>query len=149
MDGDVEPNSRGQSFGINRFVGFVQTERKLGDRMAIRFRYSLQNVKLFNLENIPDIEVTRNEPALRLGLVSAGFTRETRDNILSPTRGQLFSFDHTLAARELGGNESFNKFFGEYQRYDTPAALRGTTIAVAARLGLAGLFRVRTATATG
>ena len=142
VDGDIEPNSRGQSFGINRFVGFVQTERKLGDRMAIRFRYSLQNVNLFNLENIPDIEVTRNEPALRLGLFSAGFTRETRDNILSPTRGQLFSFDHTLAARELGGNESFNKFFGEYQRYDTPAALRGTTIAVAARLGLAGLYRV-------
>ncbi len=142
VNGDVEPNSRGQSFGINRFVGFVQTERKLGDRMAIRFRYSLQNVKLFNLENIPDIEVTRNEPALRLGLFSAGFTRETRDNILTPTRGQLFSFDHTLAARELGGNESFNKFFGEYQRYDTPAALRGTTIALAARLGLAGLYKV-------
>src|SRR5262245_31681747 len=142
VNGDVEPSSRGQSFGISRFVGFVQTERKLGDRMALRFRYSLQNVKLFNLENIPDIEVTRNEPALRLGLFSAGFTRETRDNVLSPTRGQLFSFDHSLAARPLGGNESFNKFFGEYQRYDTPAALRGATIAIAARLGLAGLYRV-------
>jgi outer membrane protein insertion porin family len=142
VNGDVEPSSRGQSFGISRFVGFAQTERKLGDRMALRFRYSLQNVKLFNLENIPDIEVTRNEPALRLGLFSAGFTRETRDNVLSPTRGQLFSFDHSLASRELGGNESFNKFFGEYQRYDTPAALRGTTIAMAARLGLAGLYRV-------
>jgi outer membrane protein insertion porin family len=142
VNGDIEPNSRGQSFGISRFVGFVQAERKLGDRMAVRLRYSLQNVKLFNLENIPDIEVTRNEPALRLGLFSAGFTRETRDNVLTPTRGQLFSFDHSLAARELGGNESFNKFFGEYQRYDTPGALWGATIAIAARLGLAGLFRV-------
>jgi outer membrane protein insertion porin family len=142
VNGDVEPSSRGLSFGISRFVGFFQTERKLGDRMAMRFRYSLQNVKLFNLENIPNIEVTRNEPALRLGLFSAGFTRETRDNVLQPSRGQLFSFDHSLAARELGGNESFNKFFGEYQRYDTPAALRGTTIAIAARLGLAGLYRV-------
>jgi outer membrane protein insertion porin family len=142
IDGNVEPSSEGQSFGINRFVGFVQTERKIGDRMAIRFRYSLQNVKLFNLDNIPDIEVTRNEPSLRLGEFSTGFTRETRDNVLSPTRGQLFSFDHSVAARELGGNESFNKFFGEYQRYDTPAALGGATIALAARVGLAGLFRI-------
>jgi outer membrane protein assembly complex protein YaeT len=142
VDGDVEPSSVGQSFGINRFVGFVQTQRRLSDRMALRFRYSFQNVKLFNLENIPEIEVTRNEPSLRLGEFSVGFTRETRDNALSPTRGQLFSFDHSLAARELGGNESFNKFFGAYQRYDTPKALWGTTIAVAARVGLAGLFRV-------
>jgi outer membrane protein insertion porin family len=71
-----------------------------------------------------------------------GFTRETRDNALWPTRGQLFSFDHSLAARELGGNESFNKFFGEYQRYDTLEALRRTTVAVAARVGLAGLYRI-------
>ncbi|MGH9753366.1 MAG: translocation/assembly module TamB domain-containing protein [Blastocatellia bacterium] len=142
IDGNVAPGSRGQSFGINRFVSFIQTQRKLSDRMFIRFRYSFQNVKLFNLENIPEIEVTRNEPALRLGLFSAGFTRETRDNVLQPSRGQLFSFDHSLAARQLGGNESFNKFFGEYQRYDTPSWFGGTTIALAARLGLAGLFRV-------
>jgi outer membrane protein insertion porin family len=142
IDEDVKPSSEGRSFGINRFVGFIQTQRRLGDRMALRFRYSLQNVKLFNLENIPDIEATRNEPSLRLSEFSTGFTRETRDNALLPTRGQLFSFDHSLAARELGGNESFNKFFGEYQRYDTPAALRGTTIAVAARVGLAGLYRL-------
>jgi outer membrane protein insertion porin family len=142
IDDNVEPGSRGQSFGINRYVGFIQTQRKLTDRTLIRFRYSFQNVKLFDLENIPEIEVTRNESALRLGLFSAGFTRETRDNILSPTRGQLISFDHSLAARQLGGNESFNKFFGEYQRYETPSWFGGTTIAVAARLGLAGLYRV-------
>jgi outer membrane protein assembly complex protein YaeT len=142
VDGGAQPGSEGQSFGINRFVGFIQTQRKLGDRMALRFRYSFQTVKLFNLENIPDIEVTRNEPSLRLSEFSIGFTRETRDNLLSPTRGQLFSFDHSLAARELGGNESFNKFFGEYQRYDTPPWLGGTTVAVAARAGLAGLYRV-------
>jgi len=142
VGGDVKESSDGRSFGVNRFVGFIQTERKLGDRMALRFRYSLENVKLFNLENIPDIEVTRNEPSLRLSEFSIGFTRETRDNALSPSRGQLFSFDHSVAARELGGNESFNKFFGQYQRYDTPKALGGTTIAFAARFGLAGLYRL-------
>jgi len=142
VDPNAQPNNVGQSFGVNRFVGFVQTERKLSDLMALRFRYSFENAKLFNLENIPEIEVTRNERAIRLGVFSVGFTRETRDNALWPTNGQLFSFDYGLAARSLGGNESYNKFFGMYQRYDTPRGLGGVTFAMAARVGLADLFAV-------
>lgn len=141
----IDPNAQpraGQTFGVNRFIAFAQTERKLGDLTALRFRYSFENAKLFNLENIPEIEVTRNERAIRLGLISAGFTRDTRDNALWPTRGQLFSADHSLAARPLGGNESYNKFFGVYQRYDTPQWLGGMTFAMAGRVGLAKLFVV-------
>ncbi|MGH9769084.1 MAG: BamA/TamA family outer membrane protein, partial [Blastocatellia bacterium] len=137
-----QPNNVGQTFGVNRFVGFIQTERKLSDLTALRFRYSYETAKLFNLQNIPEIEVTRNERAIRLGLVSAGFTRETRDNALWPTRGQLFSADYSLAARELGGNESYNKVFAAYQRYDSPPWLGGTIFAMSARLGLAKLFAV-------
>lgn len=142
VDPDAQPNNIGQTFGINRFVGFGQIERKLTDRMTLRFRYSFENAKLFNLQNIPDIEVTRNERAIRLGLVSAGFSRDTRDNALWPTRGQLFSADHSLAASQLGGNESYNKFFGSYQRYDEMGWLNGTVFAMSARVGLAKLFEV-------
>src|SRR5262249_40060035 len=131
-----------QSFGINSFVGFIQTQRKLTERTLIRFRYSFENAKLFNLQNIPITEATRNEPAIRLGMLSAGITREPRDNILWPTRGQLFSADYSLASNALGGNESFNKFFGQYQHYNTPSWLGGTTIALAARIGLSGLYRI-------
>jgi outer membrane protein insertion porin family len=141
IDPDAQPRP-GQTFGINRFIGFVQTERKLGDLTALSFLYSFEKAKLFNLENIPEIEVTRNERAIRLGQLSAGFTRDTRDNALWPSHGQLFSADHSLAARPLGGNESYNKFFGVYQRYDTPRWLGGITFAMAARVGLAKLFAV-------
>ncbi|HKC88153.1 MAG TPA: translocation/assembly module TamB domain-containing protein, partial [Blastocatellia bacterium] len=130
------------TFGINRVVAFVQTERKLSERTAFRFRYIFENAKLFNLENIPEIEVTRNERAIRLGMFSAGFSHDSRDNALAPTRGRLYSADYWLAAHELGGNESFNKFFANHQRYYTPESLGGSTIAISARFGLGQLFRI-------
>lgn len=142
-----EPSTSGRSFGIHRFAAFVQTERKLSEATSLRFRYSFENAKLFNLENIPQIEITRNERAIRLGMFSAGLTRDTRDSTLNPTRGQLFSVDHSIAARIFGGNESFNKFFGSYQRYATlPSSLPvfgDSVVAVSARVGLAANFRVK------
>jgi outer membrane protein insertion porin family len=142
VGGKLESDTAGRSFGINRFATFIQTERKLGEVTSLRFRYNFENAKLFDLQNIPEIEVTRNERAIRLGMFTAGFTRDTRDSALNPMRGQLFSIDHSVAARLLGGNESYNKFFGAYQRYDTLPALGNSTIAVSARIGLAANFKI-------
>lgn len=135
-----------QLFGLQRFAAFIQTERKLSPRTSLRFRYNLERANLFNFEqNFPATEVTRNERAVRLGIFSAGISRDTRDNLLTPTRGQLISADHSLASSALGGNESYNKFFGTYQRYftlspDTPV-LKDSTLAFSARMGLAGNYR--------
>jgi outer membrane protein assembly complex protein YaeT len=146
VNGEEEQDTAGRSFGINRFASFIQTERKLDELSWVRFRYSFENAKLFNLENIPDLEVTRNERAIRLGLFSAGFTRDTRDSALNPTRGQLFSVDNSVAARVFGGNESFNKLFSNYQSYytvpDRLPLLGETVLAFAARIGLASAFKV-------
>ncbi len=142
IDNDVEPGSTGQSFGVNRFVSFVQTQRKLSEQSVMRFRYIFENSKLFDLENIPEIEVTRNERAIRLGMISAGFTHDSRDNALQPTRGVLYSGDYFLAARVLGGNESFNKFFANHQRYYKLPRLGDSIFAFSARLGLGQLFRI-------
>jgi len=145
--GGREEDTPGRSFGIRRVAAFVQTQRKLGNLSWVRFRYSFENAKLFNLEDIPLVELTRNERAIRLGLFSAGFSRDTRDSVLNPTRGQLISADTTIAARILGGNESFNKLFANYQFYETlpeSAPLVGRSVfAMAARLGLAAPFSIR------
>lgn len=146
VNGEEQQDTAGRSFGLTRFATFVQTERKFGELTWIRFRYNFENVNLFNLENIPLVELTRNERAIRLGMFSMGISHDTRDSILNPTRGQLMSADYSLASRILGGNESFNKFFGNYQHYytidpETPF-LGNTVLAFAARLGLAAAFRV-------
>ncbi|HZN11468.1 MAG TPA: translocation/assembly module TamB domain-containing protein, partial [Blastocatellia bacterium] len=134
-----------EGYGLSRLAAFIQTERKLDPRTSLRFRYNLERAKLFNLENIPDTEVTRFERATRLGAFSAGISRDTRDSALNATRGQLVSADHQVAARIFGGNESFNKFFGVFQRYHTVDPERrlvgNSVLAFSARVGLAALFR--------
>ncbi|MGH9847604.1 MAG: BamA/OMP85 family outer membrane protein, partial [Blastocatellia bacterium] len=144
VDGKVE-TSDDQSFGLNRFAAFIQTERKLNERTSMRLRYNFEQARLFNIEGIPDTEVTRNERAVRLGMFSLGITRDTRDSVLNPTRGQLVSADHSIAANIFGGNESFNKFFASYQRYRTfdqfTPLLKDSTLAFSARVGLAESFR--------
>jgi outer membrane protein assembly complex protein YaeT len=137
-----------QSYGINRLASFIQTERKLSEHSSLRFRYSFENARLSNAQNIPIGEIGRNDRSIRLGSFSAGFTRDTRDSALTPTRGQLLSADYSIAARIFGGNEAFNRFFGTYQRYKTFAPskpiIRDSTFAFSARIGLAAPFRVPT-----
>src|SRR5262249_15078399 len=107
------------SFGLERFAAFIQTERKLNEQTSLRFRYNLARARLFNLEDVPETALTRNERSIRLGMCSVGVSRDTRDSALNPTKGELISADHSIAARIFGGTESFNKFFATYQRYKT------------------------------
>ncbi|MBI3650343.1 MAG: outer membrane protein assembly factor BamA [Acidobacteria bacterium] len=143
----------GPGFGINRFVAFLQAERKFSDITSMRLRYSIEHTRLFNVQNIPVEEIARNAQAVRLGQFSAGFTHDTRDSALNPTKGQLISFDHSLAARPFGGNEAFNKFYLNYQHYtqlarQTPV-LRDSVLAFAGRLGLAAPYAIRGSGAGG
>jgi outer membrane protein insertion porin family len=146
VTGGTAPNN-GPGFGIDRFVAFLQAERKFSEITSLRFRYSFENSKLFNVQNIPLEEIARNETAIRLGLFSAGLTRDTRNSVLNPTKGQLISVEHSVAARPFGGNEGFNKFFTNYQRYfelpRTTPVLRDTVLAFAARIGLSAPFNIR------
>jgi outer membrane protein assembly complex protein YaeT len=146
VDGREESVKNGGSFGLERFAAFIQTERKLNERTSTRFRYNLERARLFGLEGIPETVVTRNERSIRLGIFSFGISRDTRDSVLNPTKGQLVSADHSIAARIFGGAESFNKFFATYQRYKTldqfAPLLGDSTLAFSARIGLASTSRI-------
>src|SRR5439155_1249358 len=137
INGKQEASTPGRSFGLNRLAAFIQTERKIAENTSLRLRYNFENTKLFNLQDIPLLEITRNERAIRLGMLSAGISRDTRDSVLNPTRGELISADYSIAARILGGNESFNKFFSNYQWYETIPPLHKSVLAMSARMGLA------------
>jgi len=147
VNGEIQSEPT-QRYGINRFVAFLQTERKLSEITSVRFRYSYEDARLSNLQNIPGLEIGRNDRPIRLGLYSTGFTRDTRDSALNPTRGQLFSAEHSVAAGIFGGNESYNKFFTNYQYYRTlpqsTPLLRDSVLAATMRIGLAAPFNVRT-----
>ncbi len=151
VDGQ-EQTVESSAFGLERFAAFIQTERKLNEQTSLRFRYNLERARVFDPKNeddtdgIPENVVTRNERSIRLGMFSAGISHDTRDSVLNPTKGQLFSADHSVAARMFGGTESFSKFFATYQRYKTldpfTPLLGDTTFAFSARIGLATTSRV-------
>src|SRR5262245_17650169 len=147
VEGEVQTEYT-QSYWINRLAAFIQTERKLSEQTSLRFRYSFENARLSNAQNVPVGEIGRNDRSIRLGSFSVGFTRDTRDSALTPTRGQLLSAEHSVAARIFGGNEAFNRFFGTYQAYKTFAPstpiIRDSIFAFSARIGLAAPFRVPT-----
>jgi outer membrane protein assembly complex protein YaeT len=144
--GGTAPASSGPGYGIERFAAFIQAERKFSKSKSLYFRYNFENSRLFNTQNIPLLAIAPNQQSILLGMFSAGFTYDGRDSALNPNKGQLISFQHSLASSQIGGNVSFNKFFASYQHYwalprSTPV-LRDSVLAVAARVGLAAPFNL-------
>ncbi|HEY6330042.1 MAG TPA: translocation/assembly module TamB domain-containing protein [Blastocatellia bacterium] len=133
-------------FGIDRLAAFIQAERKLTARTSFRLRYNFENARLVNTQDIPLEEIAPGEQSVRLGMITAGFTHDSRNSALNPTDGQLISVDHSIALSQLGGNVSFNKFFGQYQRYhQLPKkfpVLKDSVLAFAGRIGLSAPFDV-------
>jgi outer membrane protein insertion porin family len=137
----------GPGFGIDRLVAFAQTEHKFSDTTSVRFRYSFENTKLFNLQKVPVEQIPPSQQAINVGLLSAGFTWDTRDSPLNASKGQLVSMEYSFADRFLGGSAAFNKLFANYQRYrllaPTTPVLRDSVLAFAARIGISAPFAIR------
>lgn len=146
VSGGTAPNT-GQGFGIARLAAFIQGQRRISETTLVRLRYNFEDTKLSNPLNLPVLELGPNAATVRVGELSAGYTEDTRNSPLNPTRGQLISFEHSFAARPLGGNVAFNKFFANYQHYYTLARetpfLRDTTFVFAGRVGLAAPYAIR------
>lgn len=143
--GSASPTSI-PGFGIDRLAAFVQAERKLTPKTSIRVRYNFENARLFNTQDIPIQEIAPGEQSIRLGMISAGLTHDSRNSALNPTEGQLISFEHSIATSFFGGDVSFNKFFAQYQRYHqlpkkTPL-LKDSVLAFAGRVGLSAPFNL-------
>jgi outer membrane protein insertion porin family len=143
--GSLSPTSI-PGFGIDRLAAFIQMERKLTPRTSVHVRYNFENARLFNVQDIPLEEIAPGEQNILLGMLSFGFTHDSRDSALNPVKGQLFSVEHSIATTALGGNVSFNKFFAQYQRYyqfpkKTPV-LKDSVLAFAGRVGLSKPFDI-------
>ena len=158
---------------INRFTATLETQRVLDEktRTIIFARYSYEDVRLFNLESLVVRPILEPDKKVRLSRIAGSLVRDTRErcergllnlrrgsldeeetgeagevcryNQLDATRGDFLSLDYSLALRQLGGNISYNRFQLNYRRYYKVRALRNTTFAANATLGLSNLFNPR------
>ncbi len=92
----------------HRGVG-VQFMHKPNPEMTLLGRYGLEDVRVSDVEIQKDTDLTVEE--IRLGSVGGSIARDTRDDILSPTRGRFASVDYRLYAKALGSEAQFNRLF--------------------------------------
>jgi len=135
------------SFNFVRRGILAEAARHLKDRVTVIGSYSLSTVRLFDEriapEDQPDID--RLFPQVRISKFQGAVRRDSRDDLLDPTRGLVMGLDSDLALRALGSQVGFAKGYGELFAYHTIAARRRVVLAGAVRVGLAkGFERVVT-----
>jgi outer membrane protein insertion porin family len=130
------------SFNFVRRGIQVELAERLRERLNIVGAYSLSEVRLFD-ERIAPVDrpdIDRLFPQVRLSKFSVASRRDTRDDVLDPTKGMVLGVDGDLAARSIGSQVGFVKGFGEMFLYRQTPAIRRSVIAGGARLGLARGF---------
>ena len=92
------------------------------------------NVQL-NPEDVPLVD--RLFEKVRLSSFSGSLLRDTRDDLVDPTTGEVFSIDARVAARAIGSEVGFAKTFSQAFLYRRMPGARRIVLAAGARVGLA------------
>lgn len=147
---------------VNRLTLNVETQRTLDRKTnTIMFlRYSYEDVRLLHLNSLLIQPILQPDRVVRLSRFGGTLVRDTRKNCnqrtdpsipgaanepcpysaSDATGGEYLALDYSLALRQLGGNFSFSKFTGTYQRYQQVRKLGGTVFAGRIVFGAANLF---------
>jgi outer membrane protein insertion porin family len=130
------------SFNFTRRGARVELARRLSREVSFSGRYVIERAKLFEERLDPEDQplIDRLFPQVRLSTVSAAVIRDTRDDLLAPTRGALIGWDNDLAARAIGSEVGFVKSFAQGFFYRRLPVRRTTVFAFGGRLGLASGF---------
>jgi outer membrane protein insertion porin family len=134
------------SFNFVRRGVLAEAAKRLKDRVTLVGSYSLSQVRLLDEriapEDRPDID--RLFPQVRISKVQAALRRDTRDDLLDPTKGQVLGFDGDVAARGLWSQVGFVKGYGEAFTYHALSTERRIIVAGGVRIGLARGFERET-----
>jgi outer membrane protein assembly factor BamA len=129
------------SFTFNRRGVRVDYARRFAERLTATVRYTADYTRLSNQQIAPEdrLLIDRLFPQIRLSTVFTGLLRDSRDDLLDPTRGLLLGVDGSLAARAIGSEVGFAKAFTQAFAY---RRVPGTRMVVAGgvRVGMARGF---------
>lgn len=133
------------------------------NRSIAFFRYRYEDVRLYNIESLLIKDLLIPDSRIRISGFGATFARDTRRNCSSrytildiiargevgdpcrysagdPTHGSYITAEYNVSLPALGANIGFSKFQASYNTYYTIPALKNTTFAGRAILGLANVF---------
>jgi len=126
------------SFDFIRVGAGMQVLKRLSTTQTLFFRYNFERTKVFNFEVDPE-EIDREFRNLRISKVSVSSIQDTRDDPVSPTRGEFRLLDLQWAAKFLGTRGPYVKALAQ-QFWYFPVAHRFVGV-VALRGGVAQSFR--------
>jgi outer membrane protein insertion porin family len=150
---------------LNRLTLSAESYRTISrkTRSTLFFRYRFEDVRLFNIESLLIKDLLIPDSRVRISGFGATYVRDTRENcnvkytILDiiakgeagppckysasdPTRGSYLTAEYNVSLPFLGANIGFHKFQAAFNTFYTIKALRNTTLAGRAVLGLATVF---------
>jgi outer membrane protein assembly complex protein YaeT len=130
------------SFNFNRRGVNLDMVRRLTPAVRVSGRYSFSTTKRFDerLSEEDQSTIDRLFPQVRLSGFSGAIARDTRDDVLEPTRGLFLSAEGTVATRLLGGEVGFMKSYVQGFWFKQLAGRRGFVFATRGALGLADGF---------
>jgi outer membrane protein insertion porin family len=112
-------------------------------RYSVAGRYSFEHTKLFD-QRFTEAEkpplIDRLFPQVRISKFANSIIRDTRDDVLDPSRGTFFIVDSELAARASGSEVGFVTTFVQAFNYYRLPVTRRVILAMAARIGAAHGF---------
>ena len=134
--------------GIRSTFNFVRKgvtadlQRRLTAGVRAGARYSFSTTRTYD-ERLTDEEqalIDRRFPRVRLSTFAGAVSRDTRDDLLDPSRGMLLGAELSVATRALGGQVGFLKSYGQALWFQRVPSTTRVVFAARAALGLAGGF---------
>jgi outer membrane protein assembly factor BamA len=130
------------TFNFERKGVNLDVVRRLTPAVRVSGRYSLSSTRTFD-EQLTDEDqaaIDRLFPEVRLSGFSGALARDTRDDLLDPTRGTFLSGEGSVAARALGGEVGFVKTYVQGFTFHRLPGRRPVVFASRAAVGLANGF---------
>ena len=132
---------RRSSFNFRRRSLSADIARKLSRTVSITGSYQIQRTTVFDEK--PDADkplIDRVFSKYRLSSFSTSLVRDTRDDVVDPTRGEYASVSGQVAARAIGSEIGLLKSFFTAQAFRTLPHTNRIVLAGSARVGLADGF---------
>lgn len=150
---------------INRLLLSAETSRTLSakNRTIVFARYRYEDVRLSNIDSLLIRDLLSPDARVRISGFGTNIVRDTRENCRlryslieiatkgtaiqrcrynpgDATKGDYLTADYSVSVPALGANTGFHKFQATYNIYYTPGALKNTTLAGRAVLGVSKVF---------
>jgi outer membrane protein insertion porin family len=138
LTGAVEQGVR-TSFNFARKGVSAEVTRRVTQTIRVSARYSFGTTRTFD-ERLSDQEqsqIDRLFPQVRLSAFSGAVARDTRDDVVEPTRGAFLGGEAAAALRGLGGEVGFLKTYLQGSWFRRLPGPRAVVLATRASVGLA------------